>query len=292
MNIYLSSLTDVGLERENNEDAVAICPSLSNQDWQPSSCGKYIELSSLGALSVLVDGMGGANAGEVAAAIAVETIKGHFTDEKLKEMKLSSEVIQNYIRSTILDAHQAIIQHGQQHNETEGMGTTIVIVWILEKQAYIAWCGDSRCYRFNPEKGLKQLTKDHSYVQDLIDEGTITSEEAFTHPDNNIITRCLGDVETACEPDILSYEIRPGDIFLSCSDGLCGYCKDKEIETIMYQYYDKLDCCRDQLLNLALKAGGYDNITISLCATLPDNMHTVKTPFFIKIKRWIHQLFC
>ena len=212
MNIYLSSLTDVGLDRENNEDAVAICPSLSNQDWQSSSSGEYIELSSLGALSVLVDGMGGANAGEVAATIAVETIKRHFTDEKLKKMYLSSEGIQNHIRLTIHDAHEAIIQHGQQHHEAEGMGTTIVIVWILNNKAYIAWCGDSRCYCFNPQKGLKTLTKDHSYVQELIDEGTITQEEAFNHPDNNIITRCLGDAETACEPEILSYDIRPGDI--------------------------------------------------------------------------------
>lgn len=107
----------------------------------------------------------------------------------------------------------------------------------------------------------------------------------------HIITRCLGDVDAVCEPDVLVYKIIPGDILLSCSDGLCGYCTNLSIEKIMFNSYERLDYCCDKLLELALNAGGHDNITVALMATLPNNLHEPIVTNIIKLKRFLNKLF-
>ena len=170
-----------------------------------------------------------------------------------------------------MKADEAINRKAWEDPDTVGMGTTIVICWIVGKKAHIAWCGDSRCYLFNPQKGLKSLTKDHSYVQELVDQGEISEQEAFNHPDSNIITRGLGDINSQSTPDIISHPLEANDVLLLCSDGLSGYCKDNDIEHILQDNYLDIDCCNDQLLQLALQAGGHDNICLVLASLIDDN---------------------
>lgn len=289
MKIKICALTDVGKERTNNEDAVSICPDLTKPIWNRSTKNDYVSLSPLGAVSVIADGMGGANAGEIASALAVENIEKTFRCAEYDKILCSDHAIYAFLRDCIIRTNKAILDHVADFPDSIGLGTTVVLLWIVNKKAYVVWCGDSRCYCFNPDYGLKPLTKDHSLVQELVDKGEIKREEAFTHPDNNIITRCLGDVDAASEPEILTHEIEGGDIFLLCSDGLCGYCKDKKIEKVMYRCHDNIDECQRSLLRLALAAGGQDNISISLCATLPDNYMKPQVGLIGRIKRFVHR---
>lgn len=290
MKINISSVCDIGIERTNNEDAVAICTNLKSYAWNRLSTDSYVPLSSVGALAVIADGMGGANAGEVASNLAIKSVENFFGTEKYDNLIYSDVNVHSYLKECIVRANQAILDYVIQSPDSIGLGTTIVLMWIVEGKAHIAWCGDSRCYCFNPNTGLRLLTKDHSLVQELIDKGEIKSEEAFNHPDSNIITRCLGDVDTDPEPEFVTYNIADGDIFLLCSDGLCGYCRDSLIEKTMYRYYENVKQCQEALLQIALNSGGQDNISISLCATLPMNREFPKIGLKGKVKRFISKL--
>lgn len=290
MKTNLCALTDIGKERTNNEDAVSICPDLTKPIWNTLSTNGYIALSPLGAVSIIADGMGGANAGEIASALAIENIIKSYKEAKLENIIASDDSIYTFLKDCIAKSNKAILDFVIESPDSAGLGTTIVLLWVVNNKAYIAWCGDSRCYCFNPNSGLKLLTKDHSLVQELVDKGEIKKEEAFNHPDNNIITRCLGDVDSDPEPEILAHNIKDGDIFLICSDGLCGYCRDKKIEKVMYRYYNDAEECQQSLLQLALKAGGQDNISISLCATLPENNKKPNVGLIGKIKQFLYKL--
>ncbi len=272
MKIKIAALTDVGKERDNNEDALLYCVDLSQQNWDDGPATGSMELGELGALLIVADGMGGANAGEVASAIALDTFKEHFSMPNSKQaLAAGQEGVESLLRNTIAAADEAINQRMAIDMETLGMGTTIVVCWLLNPAtAHIAWCGDSRCYVHNPKTGLQRLTKDHSYVQELIDNGDITEEEAFTHPDNNIITRGLGDFQDFPDPDIVSYHLNANDTLMLCSDGLCGYCTDEEINRVFSQDYQETDVCCRKMLDFALSIGGADNITI-LMASLNDD---------------------
>lgn len=262
MKVSISAQSDVGLERTNNEDAYIFCQNINEQKWGIRN-NKYIPVGDLGCIAVVADGMGGNNAGEIASNIALESIKKCFNNENLK-IVLSSNNIYTFLEDTIKKANNAIMEHVRSAPETIGMGTTIVLLWIIKDKAHIAWCGDSRCYVFNPQNGLKSLSKDHSYVQDLIDRGEITIEESYSHPDSSIITRCLGDSDTSSIPDIITYDIKEHDMFLLCSDGLCGYCKDAEIENVLYKNHFRTKKCTNSLIKTALNTGGFDNITVLL----------------------------
>lgn len=289
MNINFAAITDVGIERTNNEDAVIICSNIENQNWGVTSENTFLPLGKYGSLMIVADGMGGVNAGEIASAIAIDSLRKYFSIDNLC-CNITDKIAYNKLTEAIQLANKAIMEYVVTDSNATGLGTTIVVTWIIENKAFIAWCGDSRCYCYNQNTGLKQLTKDHSYVQKLIDEGKITKKEAFNHPDNNIITKCLGDVDSETEPDIITYNINEGDILLVCSDGLCGYCDDKTIEKTLLYNFDNLQQCKDNLLQLALKAGGQDNITIALCATLPDTQQQPIVSTYTKIKRFIRRL--
>ena len=269
--IKIVATTDVGKERLNNEDAFIFCPDISKQDWTGHEATSYIPLSENGAVMVIADGMGGANAGEVAAAIATNTIKDFFTNENVAHLRADNKSIPAFLTSCIEKVDKAIIQKTYDNPDTLGMGTTIVVCWVLGQKAYIAWCGDSRCYLYHPQNGLKQLTKDHSLVQEMIDKGEITEQEAFTHPDSSIITRSLGDTNSLTTPDVVDYDIKPGDTILLCSDGLCGYCTDRQIEAVCARYFSDVTQCCDELLKCALDTGGYDNICIVLASFIADD---------------------
>ena len=291
MNIKISAITDVGKERTKNEDAVLVCPDLEKQNWGETESSNYLALGKYGTMLVVADGMGGANAGEIASSIAVDTAKNYFSQKRLSENEISEKTAYSLLLDAITLSNKAIMNHVETDPDSIGLGTTIVITWVIDRKAYIAWCGDSRCYCYNPKNGLRQLTKDHSYVQELVDKGEITAKQAFNHPNSNIITKCLGDVDAVTEPDMITYEIKDGDVLLSCSDGLCGYCDDNSIEKVLLNNFDNLTLCKDNLLKLAMNAGGQDNITIALCATLPDSQQTPIIDSSIKMKRFLKNIF-
>lgn len=282
MKISVFGKTDVGIERVNNEDAFSFCSNLSKSNWDALSSDGYVRNENLGLISIVADGMGGANAGEMASSIAIESLKKDFAPSLLTNVIESDDSIRNYLSKVILNANDAILKHVESDPDTIGMGTTMALIWILNEKAYIAWCGDSRCYVFNPKHGLKCLTKDHSFVQELIDKGEITVEQSFNHPDSSIITRCLGDCDTSAEPEIIVYDIHKHDQFLLCSDGLCGYCTDHIIEKTFYKEYLNVGKCCNAMVDLALKVGGHDNITVVNISTIEDNELAI--PFSLKDK--------
>ena len=267
MKICLTALTHVGKVRDNNEDAFSVCPDLGGANW--SSTNGYIPLGKAGALAVVADGMGGAKAGEVASALAIDSIRRFLSEHELP-LEGSEDERCGFLVSSVSEAEKVLMARVESDPETIGMGTTAVLLWLVGGKAHIAWCGDSRCYVFHPDKGLRPLTKDHSYVQELVDRGEIRPEEAFGHPDGNLITRGLGDIDADASAESLTCEVADGDIFLLCSDGLCGYCRDSLIEDILFDRLQDMEACRDALLDAALQAGGEDNITVALLATLPD----------------------
>ena len=232
----------------------------------------YLPLGENGALAVVADGMGGANAGEVASSISIQTIRETFTIDRVSAaVKGGEETIKSLLLEAIKQADTAILQRIATDDGTQGMGTTIVVCWIVADKAYIAWCGDSRCYSYYPSKGLKALTHDHSWVQELVDKGEITPEEAFSHPDGNIITRGLGDFGSEVNPDFVIHPVKENETLVLCSDGLCGYCTDDTLEACMdLNQTDTSKCCQS-LLQQALDAGGHDNISIITISLISDN---------------------
>lgn len=247
--------------RPDNEDNFQAAEDLSVSNLGFS--GKQIPLGNKGALLSVCDGMGGMNAGEVASAIAIETIKRRFSKENLTEELLSSdENICQYIRETIIQADKDIKAESTRDKEKTGMGSTAVLVWLLGDRAYVAWCGDSRAYRYRPSEGLTRLTHDHSYVQELVDSGELLPELAFDHPNKNIITRSLGDIRKTADPDVLMYDIQDGDIFLLCSDGLHDALRDNEIEQCIQSHQDSMVACKDCLWETSKTAGWMDNVTV------------------------------
>ena len=281
MKISIFATTDVGFGRDNNEDAFIFCPDLSRQDWSQGGTSDMTDLGHYGSLLVVADGMGGTNAGEVASAIAIGAVKSTFTAEVAKAATRSEEWMKALLCQAVIAADDAIDKHVQTHPDTAGMGTTIVICWITASQAYIAWCGDSRCYVYNATQGLRPLSKDHSYVQELIDQGKLTEEEAFNHPDNNLITRGLGEFGIESVPDVVTCPVSVGDTFLLCSDGLCGYCTKQQIEEVMSANSANARQCAEQLLQKALHVKSEDNICIVVGTILDDDgkSHQQQTKF-------------
>ena len=199
----IAAKTDVGLVRTNNEDNLC---AISNLDVKDSTWvnNDICQLGRKGALLVVADGMGGMNAGEVASEIAVSVVKERFTHEVSDEILKSDESIVKFMNESIVLADNTIKKEGKQRPEAKGMGTTIVIAWLYEGKLFVSWCGDSRAYIFNPSMGLFQISKDHSYVQELVDKGIVKPEDAFDFPESNVITRCLSHSSLKAEPSNLA----------------------------------------------------------------------------------------
>lgn len=259
----LTAGTHVGCVRTNNEDNFIVNEDLTRPEWfLPANTLDKITLGENGAMLVVADGMGGMNAGEVASAIAIDTIKEVFSVD-LSSVTSSPKKIEAFLKNAILEADTQIKAKVEEDSSTEGMGTTIVIAWILGDMVHVAWCGDSRAYIFNPSSGLVRVSKDHSYVQELVDAGKLDEELAFDHPNSNIITRSLGDSSVKARPDYISRSLSEGDYVLLCSDGLCGLCRDEEIAGVMLKS-ENIEVCKTNLIKSALAAGGYDNVTVAL----------------------------
>lgn len=257
--------TDVGL-RDNNEDNFTICPDLTSNEWiMPADHQQVIPLGECGCLMVVADGMGGQNAGEVASAIAIDTVQKMFAPGCLTDDVISKpSTIKDYLRTVISKADLNVKKYSQGHPEAEGLGSTIVMAWAIGETLYVGWLGDSRAYSYMPGQGVMRLSKDHSYVQQLVDKGVLTDIEAMNHPNSNIITRSLGDMAQKARADVGEFHLEEGEIILLCSDGLCGVCTDDEIANVLSEESDDLQICRERLTGLALENGGSDNITISL----------------------------
>ena len=261
----LAAGTNVGLIRQNNEDNFVVCPDFNTSDWLIPQDGDYAVLGDLGALLVVADGMGGANAGEVASAIAVQTIQDLFRADELRRVIGDDKAIQKFMVDVVKAADLNIFSRSKSDKSSRGMGTTIVMAWILGKRAYVCWCGDSRCYALTRRGGLIQISKDHSYVQELVDRGELEPEYMHDHPLSNVITRCLGDLEKRAMPDTRVFELYDGDTIMLCSDGLSGMCSDNQIEAILAEYQKSPMECKNELISAALAGGGHDNVTVALC---------------------------
>ena len=228
--------TDKGLRRNNNQD-----------------CCTAGELEDRSVYAIVCDGMGGAKAGEVASSIAMRTVEERIKDGWRNGM--SDESVKNLLLTAITAANINVYDHAEENPECDGMGTTIVVCVLRDGRCVVAHAGDSRAYIFSGK--LNQITKDHSYVQQLVDQGRITEEEAKTHPDKNYITRALG-VEENIAIDFDTQDLPNDAKILLCSDGLTNYASDEEISRILAQGSD--DAAK-QLISLANKNGGGDNIT-------------------------------
>lgn len=266
--------THIGL-RENNEDNFMVCPDLTFDEWIVPAFQQTIRLGSRGCILVVADGMGGQNAGEVASAIAVETVHEMFAPECLPtDILAKPDGIKNYLKKVIVEADARVKVRSEADPETEGMGSTIVIAWVLGDKVYVAWLGDSRAYSYLLGKGIGRMSKDHSYVQQLVDAGAISDDEAMTHQNSNIITRSLGDTSQKAKPDVAMYSLSDGEVILLCSDGLCGVCRDEEIGGVIEEHIADLQKCHEKLTTAALAAGGSDNITIALLQVSMDTEGT------------------
>ena len=230
--------TDIGKAREINQDYYYI-PTTDKLD-----------------LYILADGMGGYNGGEVASKLAIDSVKKYIENNFEKE-KETKESILNLIKSAIEYANMIVYKKSKEVKELEGMGTTLDVCLIYNSRIYIGHVGDSRVYRIRKEF-MRRLTKDHSYVQTLVDDGTITKEEAYSHPKKNMLTKALGCVETV-EPDVYTKTFIKDDIILMCSDGLTNMIREENIYEIIKQ--DKENAI-ENLVKQANDNGGLDNITV------------------------------
>ena len=270
--VNLFGRTDVGKAREHNEDNFVICQNIQGNDWEFDE--HALKLGKLGCVMVVADGMGGTNAGEVASEIMVTTAKTMF--QQVQTLPDSSKGVKEFLVKVLQKAHQNILEHSKKHPQTEGMGTTGVLAWVIGNKAYVAWAGDSRVYLHRAGKQLHPATDDHSMVWQLVLNGHLTPEEARVHPQSNIITQSLGDPTNAPKPDTKTLALQAGDRLMLCSDGLNGMLDDAELENIMNQHQDTATTCQE-LVNQANLAGGGDNITVLLMDVLETSATTEST---------------
>ena len=235
-----AAITDIGCEREINEDRYAVIDSPAGRAW------------------IVCDGMGGALGGELAAQLAIDAIRRALES---REFDTGGEAL----RFSIEEANRIIVLR-RQNPAFSGMGTTVVGALIFEDEVTITHAGDSRAYLVRGGE-IQQLTVDHTYVQDLVERGTINAEEALSHPQSHVLTRCLGaearlELETQ---DFWIWDVAEGvdeDRLVLCSDGLYSHVADDEIASVVTSHSPQESCV--QLVELAKSRGGFDNITVAV----------------------------
>ncbi|NLC62615.1 MAG: Stp1/IreP family PP2C-type Ser/Thr phosphatase [Thermoanaerobacterales bacterium] len=237
--------TDVGRVRFNNEDAF----------YFPSKESK------LPALFIVAEGMGGHVGGEVASNIAVKEISSYVNS--CMEKPSNSKRIKQILKDSFIKANSAILDEISKSGHLKGMGTTATVVLVHNHRLFIAHIGDSRAYRIRGEK-IEQLTKDHSLVWELMEQGRITWEEASNHPMKNVITKVLGTSEEP-EPDIHEFDLKNGDTIILCSDGLTNMIDDDFIRQIASKASPEEAV--ERLIREANSNGGLDNITVGIIKT-------------------------
>lgn len=241
------SKTDIGLLREENQDCVW------SELLPDGSCA-----------AVLCDGMGGEDHGGLASQMAVDVISHRITENFNGMMNRNS--IRNLLITAVSAANSAVVDAAARLPQGTVMGTTCVAAIVSGNIAYIVNVGDSRAYHlFSSEDSecIQQITKDHSHVQDLVDRGEISEEQAKVHPDRNKITRAIG-AEFTVTPDYFEVELEQGDMILMCSDGLSSYGDDMDILDICFE--NQLGDTCAALVDYANQNGGHDNISVALIA--------------------------
>lgn len=233
------SKSDIGLVRHSNQDACKSGSFQNNSAW-----------------AVVCDGMGGANGGNIASGIAVDMISRQILSSYHEGMTDNS--IKNIISSAIFNANLAIHEKSLDDSSLSGMGTTVVVGMISGGIVHIAHAGDSRAYLITSDC-IKQLTIDHSMVQEMVNNGDITEQQAKKHPQKNIITRALG-VDSSIQVDYCEEEFHSDSLLLICTDGLSNYIDAEQI----YKLSKVMDAesMTEQLVTLAKDCGGSDNITV------------------------------
>jgi serine/threonine protein phosphatase PrpC len=245
-------LTDTGRIREHNEDTIA---------WDANM-----------GLLVLADGMGGYNAGEVASGIAVKTIVNLVRESVEREDLMAADTESGLsrpaiiLRDAITRANKIIFQTARTQAQCEGMGTTVVAALFYDNRVTIAHVGDSRMYRLRGAT-FEQVTLDHSLLQELVDRGFYSPEEAQRAANKNYVTRALG-VEAAVEVEIQEHPAQRGDIYMLCSDGLSDMVEDDDIHLTINTFGANLDIVAKQLIQLGNDNGGKDNISVLLAQVL------------------------
>ena len=232
----MAGACDPGLARDHNEDAIGI---------EKDDARGYF-------LAIVCDGMGGHNAGEVASALAVSIIS-EYVAKHFEELDAPT-----LLANAIALANTKIDDQAEINPDANGMGCTSVMVLGVREHAWIAHVGDSRAYRVGP-KGIHQLTVDHTMVQEMVQNGLITTEQAASHPYRGRISRCIGHGKNKSEPDISHLDIEPGENLLLCSDGLSDVVHPDELESLSLGR-DVRSASR-RLIDAANKAGGPDNVS-------------------------------
>ncbi len=236
MDLTVAARSDVGMIRSGNEDSF------------------FAHATRERGLFIVADGMGGHAAGEVASEMAVQIVS-----RELQELAdLRGDVARDTLAESLRIANRAIYDRTIQEADKQGMGTTVSVLAVEGARYLIGQIGDSRVYLLR-DGALRQLTKDHSYVQEQVDAGFLTPEQARYHPYSNVITRCVGASE-AVEPDTYAGDLRPGDVFLVASDGLTGMVDDRRLQQLLLS---RASAGRvvDALIAEANYRGGLDNIT-------------------------------
>ncbi len=263
--IDFAELTDTGRVREHNEDAIGSDGDIG--------------------LMVLADGMGGYNAGEVASGIAVQIVSELATEAAAREDRDEIDSHSGLMRQSIIlrdavyRANKIIYQTAQSQTHCEGMGTTIVACMFYDNKVSIAHVGDSRAYRLRDGQ-FEQITLDHSLLQELVDRGFYSEEEAQRSTNRNYVTRALG-VEPTVEVEVHEHEVLPGDFYLLCSDGLPDMVEDEDIHLTISTFNASLDVVSQQLVELANNQGGRDNVSVMLAQVLES--FTAKQSLFKRI---------
>ena len=242
----LYAMTDIGRKREVNQDYVYVTD-------QP--IGPFANLL------VVADGMGGHKAGDFASKYTVNVLKEEIENTSLKEPE-------EILRNVVSVANRKLIEVAATDIKLEGMGTTLVVATVVGNTLYFANVGDSRLYLINDK--IRQLSKDHSLVEEMVRLGGIKAEEARNHPDKNIITRAIG-VKEAVEADIYEYRLKKGDIILMCTDGLSNMVEDEDMFDIVKGSRDVIEAVQ-MLIEKANSNGGRDNIGVVVAEPLADEV--------------------
>ncbi len=203
----------------------------------------------------------GANAGGVASKLAIQYVKEYIQSE-FKNIDESKENVENLIRTAIINANNYVYNKANENSEYSGMGTTISVALIIKNKVFIGHVGDSRIYRIRKQI-MRQLTKDHSYVQELLQKGEITKEKAENHPQKNILMKVLG-CEKELEPDVMTRGFLKDDILMMCSDGLTNMIEIEEIHDEISGGKGNFKSICNKLINKSNSNGGYDNVSVIL----------------------------
>ncbi len=232
---------DKGMVREKNEDSYNIIAGYND----------------IPTTFIIADGMGGHNSGEIASKTAVDFISKSVLE--FPEKKVANEDITLFIKQIIENANKEVINVSKERIENYGMGTTVIVASVWADNLYIGHVGDSRLYLIRDGE-MKRITTDHSYIEELVQNGTLTREEAENHPQKNIITRALGCFDEIVV-DTYVCEIKNGDYFVLCTDGLTNMLSENEIKDIVLSADSPETAC-DVLVRKANENGGEDNITV------------------------------